>query len=161
MPAIRDLVQCRSRGWFTCRYGPRNSHARENLAALWDSVEENREVVIVERQGHRSVALIDAKTKDEMEKETALAILRTHRADLQRLGVKSIALFGSVARDEATPDSDVDVLVDLGASPTFDQYMTVLEFLEDRLGTNVDLVTSGGLRPRVRPYVEREMIRVA
>lgn len=113
-------------------------------------------------RGARPIELLSGREReDEMEKEAALAILRAHRAELQRLGVKSLALFGSVARNEAAPGSDVDILVDLGVSPTFDQYMNVLEFLEERLEANVDLVTVGGLRARVRPHVKREMIRVA
>jgi predicted nucleotidyltransferase len=51
--------------------------------------------------------------------------------------MKSLALFGSVARDDATDTSDVDVLVDFGAPPTFDQYMGLKIFLEDLLQCSV------------------------
>jgi uncharacterized protein len=96
-----------------------------------------------------------------MRRDQVVAILQAHWADLSRLGVISLRLFGSVARDEARPGSDVDVLVDLGGPAGFDQYMDLLLFLEDLLGVNVDLVTVRGLREEVRPEVEREAIRVA
>jgi predicted nucleotidyltransferase len=79
----------------------------------------------------------------------------------ERFGVLSLRLFGSVARGEAAPGSDIDVLVDFGGPPTFDQYMDLKFFLEDLLQAKVDLVTVSGLRPRLRPRIEEEAIRVA
>lgn len=95
-----------------------------------------------------------------MRRDEALRILREHRLRLEGMGVRSLALFGSVARDEAGPESDVDLLVELDA-PTFAGYMDAKFYLEDLLGRKVDLVTADGLRPRVRPYVEKDLIRVA
>lgn len=92
-------------------------------------------------------------------------ILDTLRAQGEKLrtrfGVRGLRLFGSVARDEATPGSDIDVLVNFGGPPTFDQYMDLKFFLEELLQAKVDLVTESGLRERVRPHVEEEAIRVA
>ena len=96
-----------------------------------------------------------------MGREEVVEALRSHRDELAGLGVRSIRLFGSVARGEAGVDSDVDILVDFGGATTFDQYMDVKLFLEDLLQTKVDLVTERGLRSRVRPYVEQDAIRVA
>ena len=79
----------------------------------------------------------------------------------RRFGVRGLRLFGSLARDEATESSDIDLLVDFGGPPEFDQYMDLKFYLEDLLAGRVDLVTETGLRSRVRPYVEREAIRVA
>jgi hypothetical protein len=89
------------------------------------------------------------------------ATLQGHRERIAALGVRSLFLFGSVARDEAHADSDVDLLVDFAKSPTFRGYMDLKFFLEDLLGRRVDLVTRTGLRPRALPAVEREAIRVA
>jgi hypothetical protein len=75
--------------------------------------------------------------------------------------VKSLALFGSVARDEAGPESDVDVLVEFDGAATYDRYCDLRFYLEDLLTSRIDLVTSDGLRTRIRPYVERDAIRVA
>lgn len=94
-------------------------------------------------------------------REMVLRLLDEHRTDLERFGVRSLSLFGSVARDESTAPSDVDILVDFGAPTTFEQYMDVKLFLEGLLGVRVDLVTERGLKARVRPYVERDAIRVA
>ncbi len=94
--------------------------------------------------------------RDEVEK-----LLAEHRQDLHQFGVKSLALFGSVVRDEARPDSDVDMLVEFEGAATFDRYMDLRFFLEDLLGAPVDLVTRKALKPRLRPYVEREALYVA
>ena len=75
------------------------------------------------------------------------------------LGIRKLALFGSFARDEQTGDSDVDILVDM-SKPTFDHYMDLKFFLEDRLGTKVDLVLDDTLKPLLRRHVERELIYV-
>ena len=96
-----------------------------------------------------------------MRREDVLSILNGHLEDLRRFGVKSLRLFGSAARDEARPGSDVDLLVAFETSPTFSDYMKLRIFLEDLLGAEVDLVTETGLRQGVRPYVERDAIRVA
>ena len=95
-----------------------------------------------------------------MNSKDAIAVLLEHREDLRARGVRHAALFGSVARDEATDTSDVDVLVDFSAPPTFDQYMGLKIFLEDLLQCRVDLVTRRGLKERIRPYVEKEAVRV-
>jgi len=96
-----------------------------------------------------------------MRREEVLTTLKAHRDDLVRFGVKSLRLFGSTARDEMRPESDVDLLVDFESSPTFADYMKLRIYLEDLLGVSVDLVTETGLRSRVRPYVEKDAIRVA
>jgi len=96
-----------------------------------------------------------------LNKNEILETLRAHRDELrQRFGVKSLAVFGSVARGEARPDSDVDILVEFEGRATFDRYMGLKFFLEDLLGRRVDLVTRKALKPRMRPFVEREAIYV-
>ena len=96
-----------------------------------------------------------------MNRDEILETLRTHRDELRkRFGVKSLAIFGSVARGEARPDSDVDILVEFEGRATFDRYMGLKFFLEDLLGRRVDLVTRKALKPRMRPFVEREAIYV-
>ena len=96
-----------------------------------------------------------------MRRAEVLAILKAHLEDLRRFGVSSLRLFGSVARDEASMGSDVDLLVDFEETPTFSGYMKLRILLEDLLGAKVDLVTESGLKERARPYVERDAIRVA
>ena len=78
-----------------------------------------------------------------------------------RFGVRDLAVFGSVARGEASDASDLDVLVDFAGPATFDGYMGLKLFLEDSLGVKVDLVTRAALKPRLRERIESEARRVA
>jgi predicted nucleotidyltransferase len=96
-----------------------------------------------------------------MGREEILARLTAHRDEIERFGVESLRLFGSVARGEASGESDVDLLVRFRETPTFSGYMKLRIFLEDLLGAKVDLVTETGLREAVRPFVEKDAIRVA
>ena len=73
-----------------------------------------------------------------MRKEEVIQRLAAHRQELVRFGVKSLAL---LARDEARPTSDVDLLVEFEGRATFDQYMDLKLYLEQLLGCQVDLVT--------------------
>jgi uncharacterized protein len=96
-----------------------------------------------------------------MDRDTIISLLTKKRDHLFKLGVRSLALFGSVARGEANPNSDVDLLVDMEPPYTFDRYIQTKFFLEDLLECSVDLVISDTLKPQVRPGVEKEAIRVA
>ena len=69
-----------------------------------------------------------------MTREQALQILRQHRAGLAARGIKSLAIFGSVARNEASSASDIDILVDFIGSATFDGYMETKFYLEESFG---------------------------
>ena len=97
-----------------------------------------------------------------MNRSTILAKLQEHRDEIERrYRVKRFSLFGSAARDELQEDSDVDVLVAFDGPATFDGYLGLKFYLEELLGKKVDLVTESGLKPRARPHVERDLIRVA
>jgi predicted nucleotidyltransferase len=96
-----------------------------------------------------------------LRREQVLGSLRRRADDLARFGVQSLALFGSIARDQASEQSDVDILVDFDGPATFDRYMGLKIYLEELLGRRVDLVTRRGLREELRPTVEREAILVA
>ena len=96
-----------------------------------------------------------------MRRDDVIRLLHEHKAEIDAFGVKSLSLFGSVARDEAGPESDVDVLVEFDGPLTYRRYCDVRFLIEDLLGTKVDLITNDGLRPRVRPYVERDAIAIA
>ena len=95
-----------------------------------------------------------------MNKEETIRRLVEHRQELVRLGVKSLALFGSVVRDEAQPTSDVDLLVEFEGQGTFDRYMELKFYLEQLLGCRVDLVIRKALKPRLRDVVEKEALYV-
>jgi predicted nucleotidyltransferase len=73
-----------------------------------------------------------------------------------RRGARNVRLFGSVARGEAGPDSDVDFLVDLEPGRSLLDLGGLLMDLQSFLGRRVDIVTEAGLRPRIRPRVLSE-----
>lgn len=96
-----------------------------------------------------------------MNRDDVLNALRAHKATLvRRFGVSELALFGSIVRDQASLDSDVDILVSFKGNADWRQYFGVQFYLEDLLGRPVDLVTEKALRPELRPSVEREALRV-
>ena len=96
-----------------------------------------------------------------MTRNEVLHLLRAHKETLaERFGVTGLALYGSFARDQATSKSDVDVLVEFDAPPDWRRYFGAQFYLEDLLGRPVDLATEGEVRREVRPYVERDTIRV-
>ena len=95
-----------------------------------------------------------------MQRDIILQILRDHREQLSQMGVRSLALFGSAARGEIGPDSDIDLLADLEPPYTFDRYIRIKFYLEDVFQRPVDVVMPETLKARVRPYVEKEAIYV-
>lgn len=96
-----------------------------------------------------------------MTRAEVLETLRAHRPTLaERFGVVELALFGSFARDEATDESDLDILVSFDGPATWRSYFGVQFYIEDLLGRRVDLVTDKALRSEFRPYVEQEAVGV-
>jgi hypothetical protein len=88
--------------------------------------------------------------------------LRTEAPSLRlRFDVKTLAVFGSMARGDDREGSDVDVLVTFEGGTTFDKYFDLKFHLEEILGRTIDLVTPNGLRPTMRPQIEREAVHVA
>ena len=94
-------------------------------------------------------------------KELLINKIREHRADLTKLSVKSMAVFGSVARGEARIDSDVDILVEFEGALTFDRFMDTKYYLEEVLGCRVDLVVPDAIKPRMKPAIMQDLVYVA
>ncbi|MEM9008248.1 MAG: nucleotidyltransferase family protein [Cyanobacteria bacterium P01_F01_bin.86] len=95
-----------------------------------------------------------------MNREQVMALTQAHQTDLQALGVKSLELFGSVARNEANTNSDVDFLVEFEIEATLFDVFQVRHYLEDLLGCRVDLGTRASLREHLREPVTRDAVRV-
>lgn len=95
-----------------------------------------------------------------MTREEALTILTQHSEELAAFGLRRLALFGSVARDEAGLESDVDVLVEFEGEPSFKRYARLYDRLEELLPCPVDLITEGSLRPILRESVEEDAYNV-
>lgn len=95
-----------------------------------------------------------------MDKNRILAILRSHAPELQAAGIAHLRLFGSVARDEATSQSDIDLLADFDK----ESRMSLLKLchlqnqLSDLLGAEVDLISSRGLRDFARESAYQEAL---
>jgi predicted nucleotidyltransferase len=87
-------------------------------------------------------------------KADVLARIRQQQARLRALGVAQLGLFGSFVRDEATAASDVDLLVDFEPGrKTFNGFFEVVDFLEELLGREVELLTRPGLSPYIGPHI--------
>lgn len=96
-----------------------------------------------------------------MNKQAILAQLTDNLEEMQqRFSVRAISIFGSVARDDATDNSDVDLLVTFDNKANFDVFMDLRFYLEELLGIGVDLVTDKALRPEIRQTIEQEIIHV-
>jgi predicted nucleotidyltransferase len=87
-------------------------------------------------------------------------ILKSKRLDILALaeqrGARNVRVFGSVARGQARPDSDIDFLVDLEPGRSLLELGGLLMDLQRLLGLEVDVVTEAGLRPRLRQQVVAE-----
>ncbi|HEX2187891.1 MAG TPA: nucleotidyltransferase family protein [Longimicrobiaceae bacterium] len=96
-----------------------------------------------------------------MRRDEALKILREHKAELDAMGITSLSLFGSVARDEAGPESDVDLLVEFEDVVDLFEFVRVKLQLEGILGRRVDLVTPRALKRQLRKRILGEAVRAA
>ena len=95
-----------------------------------------------------------------MNRAQILAILHAHQTEINAYGVRSLMVFGSVARDEARTDSDVDLLVEFSRPIGLFRFIELKEYLESILGCKVDLGTPRSLKPRLRERVLKEAINV-
>jgi uncharacterized protein len=95
----------------------------------------------------------------------AFARLTACASEIRALGVLRLALFGSVLRGDASPESDVDLLVEFKpGAKSFDAFMALADLLEDRLGRPVELVTAEALSPFIGPRIlaeAKDLLRAA
>jgi len=90
-----------------------------------------------------------------------IAALRQRTSEIQGFGATSLYLFGSMARNEATDDSDVDLFVDYDPERfSFVELIRLRKRLSDILGRSADLTTREGLHPLLRAAIEAEAIKV-
>lgn len=91
-------------------------------------------------------------------REDIIESIRAHKAEIEnRFSASRIGLFGSYAHGTAEPESDVDIVVVM-AEPTFDHYMDLKFYLEELFGADVDLVLADTIKPRLKPYIDRDLI---
>ena len=95
-----------------------------------------------------------------MDMQEILARLRENQAALKAQGVSHAALFGSRARGENRPDSDIDILVEIAPDVRMDvfQYVGIVHSIEDLFPVRVDVSNRIALKPHVRPAADRDAI---
>jgi predicted nucleotidyltransferase len=98
---------------------------------------------------HAQTELVPSLERLRAEREAILNVATRH-------GAKEVRVFGSVARGEAKPESDIDLLVTLEPGRSLLDLGGLLMDLQDLLGSEVDIVTESGLRPRIRARVLAE-----
>ncbi len=96
-----------------------------------------------------------------MNRDDVIARLRAHEADLHQAGIARLYLFGSVARQEARSDSDVDLFFDTD-NPRFSpiELVDAQDRVSDILGTPIDVMTRGSLHPLLRDKIEADALRM-
>jgi len=99
------------------------------------------------------------RQKGSLNKERIFQIITENNEKIRKFSVNYLALFGSAAREELKPDSDIDVLVEI-EEKTLDNYMDLKFFLEDLFGRDVDLVMRGTIKPRIKDKVLSEAIDI-
>jgi uncharacterized protein len=93
-------------------------------------------------------------------RDRIIQVLKEAEGELRALGVSRAALFGSAARGDQRPDSDIDIMVEL--SPDADislfDYVGIVQYLEDLFPQRVDVANRAALKPLVRPQAERDAL---
>jgi uncharacterized protein len=97
-----------------------------------------------------------------MNRDDAIARIKQIEPSIRAFGASALYLFGSTARNEAKPTSDVDIFIDRDGTKKlgFVEFFDLEELLENTLGTKVDLCTRASLHPILRPEIEQTAIRV-
>ncbi len=97
-----------------------------------------------------------------MTRNEVIEILKSHADEIRDLGAESLYLYGSVARDEAKPSSDVDLFIDRNFKKKFGliELARLQLRLQELLGTNVDVGTRTSLHPLLKSDIEQSSIRV-
>lgn len=94
------------------------------------------------------------KTKEEI-----LKLLKSKLPHLkEKFNVKSVGLFGSYVRGEQTEESDIDMLVEFEEPVGFFKFIELEDYLSEKLGAKVDLVTPDALKPLIKPYIMKETV---
>ena len=92
-------------------------------------------------------------------RDEILDLLRSLQTDLSvRYKVRRIGIFGSFARVESRPDSNVDILVDFNPGADLFDLIELSQYLEEKIGRHVDLATPRALRPEIRESVFRDVV---
>lgn len=154
---LREALASAPRKWWRASWPDRNS----TIAII--AIGPLRQC---KRSGSRGIAAADRTRNQQLQPVSARAAadedigaeLKALEHPLRERGLTSLAIFGSTARGTSRPDSDVDVLIDIAPDVRFSliDLVSVKDFLEDKLGRKVDVVTREGLDSAIRDRVIRE-----
>lgn len=140
----------------TGRYN-REEDALQDALSLWEDRERTRAEMLTE------VAVAERPVADDraMDRDHVIATLRAHEEELKSAGILGLALFGSRARNEATAQSDVDLMADFDPNARLSLFglSRLRDRLSDILGAQVDLVQQRTLKPRVKERAQRDSVR--
>jgi predicted nucleotidyltransferase len=145
---MKDVVSFRMEAQFV-------AEAREKAAAKGKKFTSYLEELVMND--------ISGKRADGESRSNALRVLRllrSHRSNLEKVGIRHADIFGSVARGDERPDSDVDILVDLDPAVVDDllKYSRVQRTLQDVIGMPVDIAERGRLREDMAEEIESDCI---
>ena len=94
-----------------------------------------------------------------LSKEKIFSIIRQHKDELKKYGVKRIGLFGSFVRGEQNKSSDVDIIVEFEEGrKNFDNFMNTVFLLEKLFGREVDILTPESINKHLKPYIVKEAV---
>ncbi|HEC92255.1 MAG TPA: nucleotidyltransferase [Candidatus Atribacteria bacterium] len=104
-------------------------------------------------------AKIKSVELEYLSKEKIFKIIRQHRRELKRYGVKRIGLFGSFVRGENKKESDIDIIVEFEKGrKNFDNFMNTVFLLEKLFGRDVDILTPESINKHLKSYIMKEAI---
>jgi uncharacterized protein len=99
------------------------------------------------------------KNNDLLDINKILSILESQKDKLSYFGVKEIGIFGSYARGDQTPQSDIDIIVKFNdGKKSFKSFMKLSFFLQELFHKKVDLLTEKSISPFIKPYIDKEVV---
>jgi hypothetical protein len=101
----------------------------------------------------------EERSRSPITRQQVIETLQAHREQLRQFDVKKISLFGSVARESAESQSDVDMVVEFSET-TYRRFVALKSFLESILGRDVDLLTPPAVQGRLKEEIEKDLIDV-
>ena len=88
-----------------------------------------------------------------------LSVLETNKAKISKFGVKEIGIFGSYARGDQTPQSDIDIIVKFrDGEKSYKSFINLSFFLEELFNKRIDLLTEKSISPFIKPYIDKEVV---
>lgn len=126
-----------------------------------DGIKDGERRYQVLREASRAAETCVANGGRHLGRDDVLAILAAHRDEIRAHGVTSLALFGSVARNEAGPDSDIDLLIEVERPFGLFALARLQMYLEELFGRRIDLVHRDSIKPRLRDRILKEAVDAA